>query len=181
MSKSNVNSCQADIFKRFDEKIKKLEKSLPLMKYSQGINCAELTLTNILDVLGIDNFFFHNIAIPLASGFGGYKSKDGWRGACGAVAGGCTAIGVIMGGQERIPAKNQMKVMLKTSKYASDFEKQFGSVVCNNICGYDFGDLDSIKEYRKNEVWKNTCSKFVIWAINKVKTLTKKELKLNWE
>ncbi len=181
MSKSNVNSCQADIFKRFDEKIKKLETSLPLMKVSEGINCAELTLTNILDILGIDNFFFHNIAIPLAGGFGGYKSKEGWQGACGAVAGGCAAIGVIMGGQERIPPKAQMNVMLKTSKYASDFEKQFGSVVCYQICGHDFGDPKSIMEYRKNEVWKTTCYKFVIWAIDKIKRLTRKELKENWE
>ena len=82
-----------------------------------------------------------------------------------------------MGGQERIPPKIQMTVMMKASKYASDFEKQFGSVICNQICGYDFGDLDQINEYRKNEVWKTTCYKFVIWAIDRISKLTKRELK----
>ncbi len=181
MSKSNLNSCQPDIIERFDEKIKKLEVSLPLMRPREGINCAELTLTNILDVLGIDNFFFHNLAIPLAGGFGGYKSKNGWMGACGAVNGACAAIGVIMGGQERIKAKNQAIVMLKASKYASDFEKEFGSVVCSKICGYDFSTPEGMVDYQKNDIWKKTCYKFVIWAIDRVRKLTKRDLKKKWE
>lgn len=181
MSRSNVNSCQNDILKRFDEKIKKLEQILPEMKSREGINCAELTLTSILDVLGIDNFFFHNVAIPLAGGFGGYKSKKGWMGACGTVAGGCAAIGVIMGGQERIKPATQPVAMLKAAKYASDFEKEFGSVVCSQICGFDFSTPDGMAEYQKNNTWKSTCYKFVLWAIDRVRKLTKKDLKTKWE
>jgi len=181
MSKSNVNSCQPDVIARFDEKIKKLEVSLSKMKPNEGINCAELTLTNVLDIIGIDNFFFHNVAIPLAGGFGGYKSKKGWQGACGAVSGGCVAIGVIMGGQERIKPAMQPVVLLKASKFASDFEKEFGSVVCSQICGYDFSDPQEMIEYQKNNTWVKTCYKFVLWAIDHVRKLTKRELKKKWE
>ena len=67
-----------NIDKRFDEKIKELNESLPKLKV--GANCAELTLTSVLDILGIDSHIFHNLAIPLAGGFGGYKSKKGWQG-----------------------------------------------------------------------------------------------------
>lgn len=42
-----------NIDKRFDEKIKELKASLPNLKV--GVNCAELTLTSVLDVLEIDN------------------------------------------------------------------------------------------------------------------------------
>lgn len=181
MSRSNINSCQPDLLKRFDEKIKKLEEGLPLMKPREGINCAELTLTNILDVLGIDNYFFHNLAIPLAGGFGGYKSEKGWMGACGAVNGGCAAIGIIMGGQERIPAKDQAMVMLKASKFASDFEKEFGAVICSQICGYDFSTPEGMIKYQEDDIWKKKCYKFVIWAIDRVRKLTKRDLKKNWE
>ncbi|MHA1274123.1 MAG: C-GCAxxG-C-C family protein [Promethearchaeota archaeon] len=181
MSRSNVNSCQADIMKRFDEKLKKLEESLPEMEYSKGINCAELTLTNILDVLGIDNFFFHNIAIPLAGGFGGYKSKKGWMGACGAVAGGCAAIGVIMGGQEKINPKHKALVMYKASKYCSAFEKEFGSVVCSEICGHDFSSTKGLMDYLKEDTWRKKCYKFVLFGIDKVRKLTEKELRKKWE
>ncbi|MFW9823021.1 MAG: hypothetical protein ACFFE4_08810, partial [Candidatus Thorarchaeota archaeon] len=75
-----------DINSRFDAKVKELEDYLPDMK--SGANCAELTLTSVLQVLKMDNYIFHNIIKPLAGGFGGYKSKEGWMGACGAVAGG---------------------------------------------------------------------------------------------
>jgi tetrahydromethanopterin S-methyltransferase subunit H len=71
---------------RFDEKVKELEERLP--KLRTGVNCAELTLTSILDVLGIKNSIINNLMIPLAGGFGGYKSEKGWQGACGAVCGG---------------------------------------------------------------------------------------------
>ena len=64
-----------DINAKFDEKIKELEEKLP--KMTVGVNCAELTLTNILDVLGIKNGLINNLMIPLAGGFGGYKSEKG--------------------------------------------------------------------------------------------------------
>ena len=64
-----------DINNKFDEIIEKLKKELPGMR--KGVNCCELTLTNILDVLGVDSYIFHNLAMPLAGGFGGYKAKNG--------------------------------------------------------------------------------------------------------
>lgn len=167
-----------DILVKFDEKLKNLEETLPNLK--EGINCAELTLTNILEVLGVDNYLFHNLAKPLAGGFGGYKSKKGWQGACGAVAGGCAAIGIITGGQEKMKDDKMMVAYLKASKFASNFEEKFGSVVCSEICGYDFSTLEGMMEYQKNNTWSKTCYKFVLWAIENIKNLTKKDLVKNW-
>jgi hypothetical protein len=39
--------------------------------------------------------------MSLAGGFSGYKSKKGWQGACGAVAGAFAAIRAIMGGNKK--------------------------------------------------------------------------------
>ena len=92
---------EQDINAKFDEKIKELEEKLP--KMGAGANCAELTLTSVLDVIGINDGVINNLMIPLAGGFGGYKSEKGWQGACGAVCGGIAATGVILGGKERMP------------------------------------------------------------------------------
>lgn len=164
---------------RFDEKIKELKESLPKLKVN--VNCAELTLTNILDILGIDNHFFHNAAIPLAGGFGGYKSKRGWQGACGAVCGGCSAIGVILGGDKRMDDETMLTAYLKAAKFANEFEKEYGSVVCPELCGYDFSQPESIEEYRRNGIWTIKCYHYVVWAIDNVRKLTQNSLKNIWE
>ena len=167
-----------DINSKFDNKIQELEKELPDL--TVNVNCAELTLTNILDVLGIDNYIFHNVAKPLAGGFGGYKSKNGWMGACGAVTGGCAAIGAILGGQEKMDEETMLTAYLKAREFAHEFEKKFGSVVCSELCGFDFSDPDGFMNYRESGTWKKTCCKFVIWAIDKVRKITIEDLKQKW-
>ncbi len=164
---------------RFDEKLKELNELLPKLK--EGVSCAELTLTSVLDILEIDNYIFHNLAIPLAGSFGGYKSKNGWQGACGAVCGGCAAIGIIMGGHKRMDNEIMLEVYLKAAKFASDFEKEFGSVVCPELCGYDFSQAEGMTEYRKNGTWTKKCYHYVVWAVDQVRKITRSELKEYWE
>jgi len=168
-----------NIDKRFNEKLKELNVLLPNLK--EGVNCAELTLTSVLDILEVDNYIFHNLAIPLAGSFGGYKSKNGWQGACGAVCGGCSAIGVILGGHERMDNETMLTAYLKAAKFASEFEKEFGSVVCSELCGYDFSEPEGMTEYRNSGAWVKICYHYVIWAVEKVGKLTREELKKSWE
>ena len=164
---------------KFDKKVKELEEKLPHLV--EGVNCAELTLTSILEVLGVDNYLFHNLAKPIAGGFGGYKSKKGWMGACGAVAGGCAAIGVIMGGKDIMDDETMIMAYLKAAKYATEFENQFGSVVCKELCGYDFSKEEGFLEYKENNIWSKTCYKFVVWAVDKIRKLNQEDLERKWE
>jgi C_GCAxxG_C_C family probable redox protein len=168
-----------DINIRFDEKLKELNDLLPTLEL--GINCAELVLTSILDILGIDNYIFHNLAAPLAGGFGGYKSKSGWQGACGAVSGGCAAIGVIMGGHKKMDDETMWKALMKAATFASEFEKEFGSVVCPELCGYDLSQPENMEEYQKNRTWEKKCCHYVVGAVDTVRKLTISELKENWK
>lgn len=165
--------------KKFDEKVKELEEKLPSM--NSGANCAELTLTSVLEVLGVDNFMFHNIAKPLAGGFGGYKSKKGWMGACGAVAGACAAIGAIMGGKVKMDDETMAMAYSNASKYAREFENHFGSVVCSELCGYDFSNPERYMAYRDDGIWEKICYKFVVWAVDEIRKLTQEDLKQKWE
>lgn len=163
----------------FDEKLKELEKTLPDLK--GFANCAELTLTSVLDILGIDNYIFHNLVIPLAGGLGGYKSKKGWQGPCGAVSGACSAIGVVLGGCERMKNETMMGAYMNSVKFATEFEKQFGSVVCPDLCGFDFSQPEGITEYIKNDTWAKKCYHYVVWAVDEIRKMTQKELKMHWE
>ena len=169
---------EQDINAKFDEKIKELEEKLP--KMGAGANCAELTLTSVLDVLGIENGVINNLMIPLAGGFGGYKSEKGWQGACGAVVGGIAATGVILGGKERMPNESIPVAYLKGAKFATDFEQEFGTVVCSGLCGYDFSDPAGFMGYQENKVWETTCYKFVVWAVDHVRKSMKKDLRKKW-
>ena len=168
-----------DLESKFDEKVKELEVELP--SKLKIVNCAELTLTSILEVLGIDNYLFHNIAKPLAAGFGGYKSKSGWMGACGAVTGGCAAIGAIVGGKKIMDEETMELAYFKTTKYCIEFENQFGSVVCSELCGYDFSKPDNYLQYRENGIWEKICYKFVVWGVDKIRKLTQEDIKEKWE
>jgi len=170
---------EQNINAKFDEKIKELEEKLP--KMTVGVNCAELTLTNILDVLGINDGIINNLMIPLAGGFGGYKSEKGWQGACGAVCGGVAASGVILGGKERMPNESIPVAYLKGAKFATDFEKEFGTVVCSELCGCDFSDPNAFLQYEQNNTWEKTCSKYVVWAVDNVRKLMRKDLRKKWE
>ena len=88
---------ERDIETKFDEALKELEDFLPK---ATPAGCAEATLTSILKILEIEDELINNIMIPLSGGLGGYKSEKGWVGPCGAVVGGCAAVGVILGGKE---------------------------------------------------------------------------------
>ncbi|MHA2038092.1 MAG: C-GCAxxG-C-C family protein [Promethearchaeota archaeon] len=164
---------------KFDEKVKELETELP--NRTRNVNCAELVLTSVLEVLGVDNYLFHNIAKPLGGGFGGYKAKDGWMGACGAVAGGCAAIGAITGGKKIMDGESMTMAYFKAARYCSEFENQFGTVVCSGLCGYDFSVPGEYMKYRENGIWGKTCYKFVVWGVDKIRELTQEDLKEKWE
>ncbi len=167
-----------DLDVKFDEKIKELQEKLP--KMTSGANCAELTLTSVLEILGLQDHIYNNLIIPFGGGFGGYKSKRGWMGPCGAVSGGCAATGVILAGKKKMPNELRPMAYFKSSKFATEFENEFGSVVCSQLCGYDLSDPNNFVKYQKNNTWATTCNNFVIWAVDSVRKIMQKELN-NWD
>lgn len=164
---------------RYEESVKQLADDLPK---SMPAGCAEATLTSILKILGIEDGLINNITIPLSGGLGGYKSEKGLAGPCGAVIGGCAAVGVILGGKEKekMPDRLVLGAYNKSAQFAKEFEKEFGSIICPDLCGYDFSDPNAIMEYIKNGVWGKTCYKYALWAIDNIGKMMKKELKKNW-
>ncbi len=177
---SNENS-QKDIFERFEDKIEELKETLPPLGKTPGNSCAANTLDNILDVLNVKDLkscYFHNLAIPF-SGFGSYETREGWKGPCGIVSGAVAAIGVIMGGQETTKRENVPLVFTKALRFSDKFEKKFNSLSCWDLCGFDLSK--DYQKYVKNKVWENKCHKMVLFAIEQVSKLTRKDLKTKWK
>jgi hypothetical protein len=172
-----------DIMERFDQKIEELKKTLPPLGRALGTNCTALTLTNILDVLGekeLKSFYYNNLALPF-SDFGGFRGKSNWKAPCGTVCGGLAAIGIIMGGKKKTESSDVYGVYAKGARYATSFENEFGSICCQDICGFDISIPEEYIKYRNNNTWEKTCHKFVLFAIDKVRKLTRRELGNNWD
>lgn len=169
---------------KFDEALKQLEEILPQMNPVEG-GCAEATFTSILSILGIEDGLLNNIMIPLSGGLGGFKSEKGVSGPCGAVIGGCAAVGVILGGKgrEKMSSNLVLPAYMKSAQFAKEFEKEFGSVFCPDLSGYDFSGPNgpnALMEYVKDGIWGKTCYKYVLWAIDNIRKLMKQELKETW-
>ena len=177
---SNSTSTQTDITKRFEEKLMELESLLPPLGKNIGNSCAADTLNSIIEVLNlkdIKNVYFNNLAIPF-SGFSSFKGKSGWKGPCGAISGALAAIGIISGGQGKIKDLDVPKVYGKAVKFVKRFEEEFGSVMCEELCGFDL-NID-LKQYVKTRAWENKCCNLILFAVAQVPKITRKELRQLW-
>ena len=181
---SCMNSTTKDIMSRFDEKLEELMDSLSHQRNMMGSNCAIQTFTNILEVLDREDFksiYYTNLISPFPV-FGGYKGKSGWESPCGTVCGALAAIGVIMGGNEKVSKDPDiMRIQGKAGKFAKRFEEKFGAVSCAAVSGYDLSTMDEMMKYVKSKTWEKKCIHALLFAIDEVRNLTKKELKKFWQ
>jgi C_GCAxxG_C_C family probable redox protein len=167
-----------EIDKKFDEALKQFEEMFPKINPAEG-GCAEATLTGILNILGIQDGLINNIMIPLSGGLGGYKSEKGLYAPCGAVVGGCAAVGVILGGKGRKKMATDLVPVayMKSAQFAKEFEQEFGSIYCPDLSGYDFSQgMDVLMKYIEEGVWGKKCCKYVLWAINHIRNVMTEEL-----
>ncbi len=173
---------KGEINAKFDEALKQFEEIFPKINPAEG-GCAEATLTGILNVLGIQDGLINNIMIPLSGGLGGFKSEKGQSCPCGAVVGGCAAVGVILGGKGRKKMSNDLVPVayMKSAQFAKEFEKEFGSVYCPDLSGYDFSQgINTLMKYIEDGTWGKKCYKYVLWAIDNIRKFMGEELEKNW-
>ncbi|MHA2036688.1 MAG: C-GCAxxG-C-C family protein [Promethearchaeota archaeon] len=177
---TNTSSTQNDINRKFEKKLLELETSLPPLGKNIGNSCAADTLNSIMEILNIKDVkidYFNNLAVPF-SGFAHFIGKNGWKGPCGAISGALAAIGIISGGQSKIKDLDVPKVYGKALKFAKRFEEEFGSVMCEELCGFDVNT--DLKQYVKTRAWENKCCNFILFAVDQISKITRKELRQLW-
>ena len=134
-----------------------VEKAASLFK--EGYNCAQSVLLTMQE--------FWNEKKPLepkvASAFGG---GIGGRGSlCGALTGGVIAIGQKYGNNEP-NSKGRDETYSVALKFYDRFQKEFGSVFCRDLIGYDLTDSKERKKAWESQVFLNKCVHFVEKAVD---------------
>ena len=118
---------------------KLVEEKAKKMFGEDGLFCAESVLTTLSNEAGIISPLIPRIA----TGFCGGIART--RGMCGAVTGGIMALGIMYGrdnaGQNVITVYEKVRIFLRA------FEKEYKSINCFELTGYDLSKEDERKAF----------------------------------
>jgi C_GCAxxG_C_C family probable redox protein len=128
--------------------------------FQSGYICAEAVSKVVLEELNFDA----DKICGVATGFGGGIARKGQT--CGALTGGILSIGAVENNGFRKPDQNEIKenVYKKVEQLYNNFEKEFGSTICQNITGCDFTTEDGLKKFSDENIGKDVCAKLVGWT-----------------
>lgn len=107
--------------------------------FKSGYNCAESTvqafrMANVVDI--------SEQSLRLASGFGGGLGKS--RSLCGALSG-CTMVLSSIAGRSNPHEKPLQEVYDLSREFHDVFKAHFGSVMCKDLMGFEFGTREHLK------------------------------------
>lgn len=112
-------------------------------------NCTEILLNKIcFDALPKD--IIKNLSLPFAGGMHCGKT-------CGAVTGAYIALG--------LKTKSELK-----EEFDSEFLKEFKSLECREILGFDLSKADELNEINKQGLFLKICPKVVKFAVDFIET-----------
>ena len=126
--------------------------------FDEGFNCAQSVL------LAVQEYWNEETALEpkVASAFGGGIGRKGSL--CGALTGGVIAIGSRHGTNRPI-SKEREKAYSLASEFYDQFEKECGSVLCEDLIGYDLSNPDELQAARDSDVFGKKCVHFVRKAV----------------
>ena len=127
-------------------------------RFKNGIACSQIVFSELSDDVGINK----DDARKIASLFGGGI----WSGeVCGAFTGALMALGLKYGHCKEGDVDAQNIGMSKLMEFKSKFEKEYGSVVCRKIMGYDLSVPEEMKMIEEKGLFENFCPKLVCRTI----------------
>jgi hypothetical protein len=114
--------------------------------------------------LGNEDFLW--AGVPFMAGISGEQQAP-----CGAVSASVISIGLrhrcSLADKEKVKqARNAARQ--DASKLVRDFTKQFGDITCRGLLGLDFSKPGEYQKFLESGVWKDTCEKYVQYAIEKL-------------
>jgi C_GCAxxG_C_C family probable redox protein len=126
--------------------------------FHDGYNCAQSVLLTMFE-----HWNGKDEVIPkIATAFGGGIGRCG--SVCGALTGGVMALGIKYGTNEPSLEK-RLKAYELAQKFYKRFEKQFGSVLCRELIGYDLSNPEELEKTNTANVFEEKCSNFVRKAV----------------
>lgn len=128
-------------------------------RFREGYNCAQSVLLTMQEFWNEKKPLEPKIASAFGGGIGGRGSL------CGALTGGVIAIGQKYG-TNKPTGKEREKAYFLALKFYDRFQKEFGSVFCRDLVGYDLTDSQERKKARDDDVFLHKCVHFVEKAVD---------------
>ena len=120
-------------------------------------------LLGLKEELDLETELIPRIATP----FGGGIARRG--GLCGVASGSLMAIGILTGRDE--PGKSTDPAFQAAEAFLDGFEKNFGSLECRVLTGYDLSDRDDLKAFLKSGTKEKVCAPMMEWAMSQIEPL----------
>lgn len=114
--------------------------------YRKGYNCAQAVLYAYAEDLGLDPL----VALKVSSGFGGGMGRI--QSVCGAVTGAFMAIGYRFGMTKEGDSAAKEKTYALVKRFADEFRRAHGSILCSDILGCDLNTPEGKKYYKDNDL-----------------------------
>jgi C_GCAxxG_C_C family probable redox protein len=123
--------------------------------FSGGFNCAQ----SILTAFGVDLGIERDIALKLASPFGGGIGRTGH--VCGAVTGAIMVIGLKFGAANTWNKVQKARVIKRTQQFIERFKRRHNNIECRELIGVDIGTDAGRTTYKRGNFFETHCTNFV--------------------
>lgn len=117
-------------------------------RFAQGFNCSQAVFSAYASRFGMDD----ESALKLASPFGGGVARQG--NVCGAVTGALMVLGLQRGSAAAVNNEAAYRV---AEEFIKEFQARHGSILCNELIGYDLSTPAGLQDAREQKVFKTIC------------------------
>jgi hypothetical protein len=138
------------------------DKSIQLME--QGYTCAEASLRVLLEAAGCNEPAHH----WTAAGYMGAITSG--KTICGCVFGGTVFLGLVHGLKTSqlpvIGGEKRSQAVASVEQFYLGFIERFGDTDCFKLTGIDWGNRKDVVRYFKEEVYQDTCYRFMQYVLS---------------
>jgi C_GCAxxG_C_C family probable redox protein len=127
-------------------------------RFLEGYNCAQSVLLTMFEYWNGENELIPKIATAFGGGIGRCGSV------CGALTGGIMALGIKYGTNEPSLEK-RLEAYKKAQEFYKRFEEHHGSVLCQELIGYNLSNPKELEEAYKAKIFEEKCANFVRSAV----------------
>jgi C_GCAxxG_C_C family probable redox protein len=124
-------------------------------KFCDGLSCSQA----VLSVYGAERGLDTDLALRLATGFGGGMGRQG--NTCGAVTGAVMAIGLERGSRSREESDKKEETYQAVREFMARFEEECGSTVCKELLGCDISNPTGYARARSQDLFNTHCPGYV--------------------
>jgi C_GCAxxG_C_C family probable redox protein len=123
--------------------------------FKEGFTCSQAILSTFCESLGLEK----EIALKVAQAFGGGIARMGKT--CGAVTGAFMVIGLKFGRIKIDDNEGKEKTYSLVEEFVRRFTAMNGTIVCNELLGYDISTPEGLKQAGENQLFDRLCPRLV--------------------